>query len=426
MTSMGGTDGTRAGRNTAPGGRYDVAVLGAGAAGMMCAAVAGQGGARVVLIDHATRLAEKIRISGGGRCNFTNLQAGPANYLSANPHFCRSALARYTPQDFLDLMRRHGVAWHEKHRGQLFCNDSAEDVIAMLRAECDAGGVRWQTGCAVQEVRREGDDFLLLTSQGTVRAGAVVVATGGLSIPKIGATDIGYRIARQFGLGIVETRPALVPLTFDGAGWQPFVPLAGVSMEVDIGTGNGKAAGKFREDLLWTHRGLSGPAVLQISSYWRPGTPIAIDLFDGEDAAQWLLTQKGASRRHLANLLAERLPARLADAWCAAAGLPGAHAVHDMPDKALRRLGAALNRWELVPSGTEGYRKAEVTLGGVDTRGLSSATMMAREIEGLYFIGEVVDVTGWLGGYNFQWAWASAVAAGQAIAEGARHGRAVA
>ncbi len=419
MNAMGGTGGARAGR-------YDVAVLGAGAAGMMCAAVAGQGGASVVLIDHATRIGEKIRISGGGRCNFTNLQAGPANYLSANPHFCRSALARYTPQDFLDLMRRHGIAWHEKHRGQLFCNDSAEDVIAMLRAECDAGEVRWQTGCSVEEVRREGDDFLLSTTQGAVRAGALVVATGGLSIPKIGATDIGYRIARQFGLGIVETRPALVPLTFDGAAWQPFAPLAGVSMEVDIVTGTAKAGGKFREDLLWTHRGLSGPAVLQISSYWRPGTPIAIDLFDGEDAAAWLLEQKGASRKHLSNLLAERLPTRLADAWCTAAGLVGAQSAHDMPDKSLRRLGAALNRWELVPSGTEGYRKAEVTLGGVDTRSLSSATMMAREVEGLYFIGEVVDVTGWLGGYNFQWAWASAMAAGQAIAEGARNGRAVA
>ncbi|MDQ0141744.1 NAD(P)/FAD-dependent oxidoreductase [Cupriavidus necator] len=404
-------------------GRYDVAVLGAGAAGMMCAAVAGQNGARVVLIDHATRLAEKIRISGGGRCNFTNLQAGPANYLSSNPHFCRSALARYTPQDFLALMRRHGIDWHEKHRGQLFCNDSAEDVIAMLRAECDAGHVRWQTGCAVTEVRREGDDFLLLTAAGTVRAGALVVATGGLSIPKIGATDFGYRIARQFGLGIVETRPALVPLTFDGKDWTPFAPLAGVSLEVDIASGSGKAAGAFREDLLWTHRGLSGPAVLQISSYWRPGTPIAIDLFDGEDAAAWLLAQKAGSRKHLGNLLGQRLPSRLADAWCAAAGIAATMPLHDVTDKALRKLGTALNDWRIVPSGTEGYRKAEVTLGGVDTRALSSTTMMARDVPGLYFIGEVVDVTGWLGGYNFQWAWASGVAAGQAAAEAARDAR---
>lgn len=410
---MSGATGTRTGR-------YDVAVLGAGAAGMMCAAVAGQNGASVVLVDHATKLAEKIRISGGGRCNFTNLQAGPANYLSSNPHFCRSALARYTPQDFLDLMRRHGIAWHEKHRGQLFCNDSAEDVIAMLRAECDTGRVRWQTGCAVAEVRREGDDFVLLTSAGTIRAGALVVATGGLSIPKIGATDFGYRIARQFGLGIVETRPALVPLTFDGKDWTPFAPLAGVSLEVDIATGNGKTAGAFREDLLWTHRGLSGPAVLQISSYWKPGTPIAIDLFDGEDAAAWLLEQKGGSRKHLGNLLAQRLPARLADAWCAAAGVDAAMPLHDVTDKGLRKLGASLNGWRIVPSGTEGYRKAEVTIGGVDTRALSSATMMAREVPGLYFIGEVVDVTGWLGGYNFQWAWASAVAAGKAVAEASR------
>ncbi len=410
---MSGATGTRTGR-------YDVAVLGAGAAGMMCAAVAGQNGASVVLVDHATRLAEKIRISGGGRCNFTNLQAGPTNYLSSNPHFCRSALARYTPQDFLDLMRRHGIAWHEKHRGQLFCNDSAEDVIAMLRAECDTGRVRWQTGCAVAEVRREGDDFVLLTATGTIRAGALVVATGGLSIPKIGATDFGYRIARQFGLGIVETRPALVPLTFDGKDWTPFAPLAGVSLEVDVATGNGKAAGAFREDLLWTHRGLSGPAVLQISSYWKPGTPVAIDLFDGEDAAAWLLEQKGGSRKHLGNLLAQRLPARLADAWCAAAGVDAAMPLHDVTDKGLRKLGASLNDWRIVPSGTEGYRKAEVTIGGVDTRALSSTTMMAREVPGLYFIGEVVDVTGWLGGYNFQWAWASAVAAGKAVAEASR------
>ncbi|WP_444633002.1 NAD(P)/FAD-dependent oxidoreductase [Cupriavidus oxalaticus] len=410
---MSGATGTRTGR-------YDVAVLGAGAAGMMCAAVAGQNGASVVLVDHATRLAEKIRISGGGRCNFTNLQAGPTNYLSSNPHFCRSALARYTPQDFLDLMRRHGIAWHEKHRGQLFCNDSAEDVIAMLRAECDTGRVRWQTGCAVAEVRREGDDFVLLTATGTIRAGALVVATGGLSIPKIGATDFGYRIARQFGLGIVETRPALVPLTFDGKDWTPFAPLAGVSLEVDVATGNGKAAGAFREDLLWTHRGLSGPAVLQISSYWKPGTPIAIDLFDGEDAAAWLLEQKSGSRKHLGNLLAQRLPARLADAWCAAAGVDAAMPLHDVTDKGLRKLGASLNDWRIVPSGTEGYRKAEVTIGGVDTRALSSTTMMAREVPGLYFIGEVVDVTGWLGGYNFQWAWASAVAAGKAVAEASR------
>jgi predicted Rossmann fold flavoprotein len=400
--------------------RFDVAVLGAGAAGMMCAAVAGQRGARVVLVDHATRLAEKIRISGGGRCNFTNLQAGPANYLSSNPHFCRSALARYTPQDFLGLLRRHDIGWHEKHRGQLFCNDSAEDIINLLRAECDTGGVRWQTGCTIEEIRKEGDDFLLLTTQGTVRAGAVVVATGGLSIPKIGATDFGYRIARQFGLKVVETRPALVPLTFDGGAWQPFVPLAGVSMEVDIATGSGKAAGAFKEDLLWTHRGLSGPAVLQISSYWRPGAPIEIDLFDGEDAAAWLIGHKKGNRKHLNNLLAERLPARLAAAWCAAVGLPGEQPVADLPDKALRQLGETLNRWRVVPSGTEGYKKAEVTLGGVDTRGLSSATMMARDVAGLYFIGEVVDVTGWLGGYNFQWAWASAVAAGEAAAEAAR------
>ncbi|WP_458215168.1 NAD(P)/FAD-dependent oxidoreductase [Paracidovorax citrulli] len=402
--------------------RFDVAVLGAGAAGMMCAAVAGQQGASVVLVDHATRIAEKIRISGGGRCNFTNINAGPGNYLSANPHFCRSALARYTPQDFLALMRRYDIGWHEKHRGQLFCNDSAEDVIGMLKAECGAGRVQWRTGCTVEAVGRAGDDFLLETDTGPIRAGALVVATGGLSIPKIGATDLGYRIARQFGLRTTDTRPALVPLTFHGADWQPFAPLAGVSMEVDIATGSGRDAGAFREDLLWTHRGLSGPAVLQISSYWKPGAPLTVDLFGGEDAADWLLQRKADTRKHLANLLAARMPARLADAWCEAVGLDPAQPVHDLADKALRRLGEALNRWRLVPSGTEGYRKAEVTLGGVDTRDLSSATMMARQVANLYFIGEVVDVTGWLGGYNFQWAWASGVAAGLSVVENRQSG----
>ncbi|WP_428851456.1 NAD(P)/FAD-dependent oxidoreductase [Imbroritus primus] len=396
--------------------RYDLAVIGAGAAGMMCAGVAGQLGSRVLLLDHATRLGEKIRISGGGRCNFTNLHASPANFLSQNPHFCRSALARYTPQDFLDLLRKHDIAWHEKHKGQLFCNDSAEDIIAMLRAECAAGDVALRSGCTIQAVRRAGDDFEIDTTQGVFRSRQLVVATGGLSIPKIGATDFGYRLARQFGLHIIETRPALVPLTFPAEAWAPFAQLSGIALDCQLSTGAGKGKGSFREDLLLTHRGLSGPAILQISSYWQPGTAIAVDLLPDDDAAEWLLDEKQASRRHLNNVLAQRLPARLADAWCAMEGVSPTAPLGELPDKALRRLGERLNRWELRPSGSEGYRKAEVTLGGVDTRALSSATMMAESVPGLYMIGEVVDVTGWLGGYNFQWAWASAVAAARAAA----------
>jgi len=396
--------------------RYDLAVIGAGAAGMMCAGVAGQLGSRVLLLDHATRLGEKIRISGGGRCNFTNLYASPANFLSQNPRYCRSALARYTPQDFLDLLRKHGIAWHEKHKGQLFCNDSAEDIIAMLRAECAAGGVTLHGGCSIQAVRRAGDDFEIDTTQGVFRSRQLVVATGGLSIPKIGATDFGYRLARQFGLPLIEPRPALVPLTFPAEAWAPFAQCSGIAVDCTLSTGKGRDKGSFREDLLLTHRGLSGPAILQISSYWRPGTAIVADLLPEDDAAEWLLEEKQISRRQLGNVLAQRLPARLADVWCAAEGLLPEAPLAGLPDKALRRLGERLNRWELWPSGSEGYRKAEVTVGGVDTRVLSSTTMMAESVPGLYMIGEVVDVTGWLGGYNFQWAWASAVAAARAAA----------
>jgi predicted Rossmann fold flavoprotein len=396
--------------------RYDLAVIGAGAAGMMCAGVAAQLGSRVLLLDHATKIGEKIRISGGGRCNFTNLYASPANFISENPRFCRSALARYTPQDFLDLLRRHDVAWHEKHKGQLFCNDSAEDIIRVLGAECAAGDVRLLSGCAVAGVRQAGSDFEIDTSNGVYRARQIVVATGGLSIPKIGATDFGYRLARQFGLPIIETRPALVPLTFPGDAWAPFAQCSGIALESRLTTGKGKSKGDFLEDLLLTHRGLSGPAILQISSYWEPGTSIVANLVPGEDAIAWLLSEKQNSRRQLGNILAQHMPARLADTWCAAEGLAPETPIHGLPDKALRRLGERLNRWELWPSGTEGYRKAEVTRGGVDTRSLSSSTMMAESVPGLYFIGEVVDVTGWLGGYNFQWAWASAVAAAQAAA----------
>jgi predicted Rossmann fold flavoprotein len=395
--------------------QFDVAVIGAGAAGMMCSAVAAQRGRSVVLIDHAGRLAEKIRISGGGRCNFTNLHAGPQHFVSQNPHFSRSALAAYTPHDFLALVKRYRIAFHEKHKGQLFCDQSAEQIIAMLKAECDLGGVTWRMPCKVEGLRRQGERFLLETGAGQVSVASVVIASGGLSIPKIGASDLAYRIARKFELNVVEPRPGLVPLTFDANAWQAFVPMAGIALEVDIETESKKARMQFREDLLFTHRGLSGPAVLQISSFWQPGSSISVDLLPELDVPAALLQLKSSSKKNLGNLLAQWLPARLAEGWLLANGYKPEARLADMPDKQLRTLGASLNRWSLVPSGSEGYRKAEVTVGGVDTGELSQQTMMVRKVPGLYFIGEAVDVTGWLGGYNFQWAWASGVAAGRAL-----------
>ena len=377
--------------------------------------MAGQLGAKVLLLDHAPKVAEKIRISGGGRCNFTNRDATPAQFLSENPHFCRSALARYTPADFIALVERHGIRWHEKHKGQLFCDRSAEDIITMLLAECDAGGVVRRQPCAVRELRRGDDGFELETDGGPVSTAHLVVATGGLSIPKIGATDFGHRLAKRFGHRIVETRPGLVPLTFDAGAWAPFVSLAGISLEVGIEAGSGKARGRFLEDLLFTHRGLSGPAVLQASSFWREGEPLQIDLAQGHELADELLAAKRSSRRQLGNELAELLPRRLAEAWLAARPGWAARPMAEMRDADLRELAAGLQRWEIRPDGSEGYRKAEVTLGGVDTRELSSQTMESRLVPGLYFIGEVVDVTGWLGGYNFQWAWASAAACARAL-----------
>ncbi|WP_299714039.1 NAD(P)/FAD-dependent oxidoreductase [Caballeronia sp.] len=396
---------------------YDIAVIGAGAAGMMCAAVAAQNGRRVVLIDHAERLAEKIRISGGGRCNFTNINAGPANFLSANPHFCRSALARYTPQDFLALLKRHRVAWHEKHKGQLFCDDSSESIIQLLKSECDAGGVTWRRPVTVDTIRHDGARFFLDSNAGTISSAALVVATGGLSIPKIGATDFAYRLAKQFGHKLIDTRPALVPLTFAPADWEPFAALSGLSVPVELSAGAGRGRGEFSEDLLLTHRGLSGPGVLQISSYWNPSEPICIDLLPGVDATSELIAAKRESRKQVGTFLAERVPARLAQTWLDVQRVAADARLADLPDKTLRQIGESLSRWTLTPNGTEGYRKAEVTRGGVDTRELSSTTMMSSRVAGLYFIGEAVDVTGWLGGYNFQWAWASGVAAGKAAAE---------
>ncbi|MBI3346458.1 MAG: NAD(P)/FAD-dependent oxidoreductase [Burkholderiales bacterium] len=399
---------------------FDAVVVGAGAAGLFCAGLASQQGLRVLLIDHAPKLAEKIRISGGGRCNFTNREAGPANFLSENPAFCRSALARYTPQDFIKLVQRHGIAFHEKHKGQLFCDDSAEQIIQMLVKECEAGGVvRWQP-CTVADVRRAADGFELDTGQGPVKTARVVVATGGLPVPKIGASDWGLRLAKRFEHAIVEPRPALVPLTFDADTWAPFAALAGLSLPVEVSCGSGKARGRFLEDLLFTHRGLSGPAILQISSYRTAADqPLQIDLAPELQLDQALVEAKGASRRQLGNEFGARLPQRLAAAWLERARLDAARPLAECRDADLQRLGRSVHDWQLMPSGDEGWRKAEVMRGGVSTRDLSSQTLESRRVPGLYFIGEVVDVTGWLGGYNFQWAWASAAACARAMAEAA-------
>ena len=406
--------------------KFDVVVIGAGAAGLFCAGIAGQLGLKVLLVDHSEKVAEKIRISGGGRCNFTNRDATPAQFLSENPHFCRSALSRYTPKDFMELLRRYGIAFHEKHKGQLFCDHWAEDVINMLLAECAAGQVtRWQP-CSIKSMigpeQTSTGSYLMQSDRGPIEARQVVISTGGLSIPKIGATDFGYRIATQFKLRLVEPRAALVPLTFDGGGWTPYAGLAGLALPVQIDTSPPEASAKqrkkavvFSEDLLFTHRGLSGPAVLQISSFWRDGQPVRVNLAPGVDLPALLLRAKATSKKLIANELASLVPSRLADAWVSqdpALQRP----ISEATDKALLALAQRLADWELVPTGSEGYKKAEVTVGGVDTRDLSSQTMESKQ-PGLYFIGEVVDVTGWLGGYNFQWAWASAFACAQALAQ---------
>ena len=398
--------------------QFDVVVIGAGAAGLFCAGVAGQRGLKVLVLDHSEKVAEKVRISGGGRANFTNrdidVRQPHKHFVSENPNFCRSALSRYTPADFVALVQKHGIPFHEKHKGQLFCDRSAEDLINMLVAECDAGSVqRWQP-CGVKAVRVASDgSYELDTDRGTVTSKNVVIATGGLSIPKIGATDFGYRIAKQFGLRLVEQRPGLVPLTFDADAWAPYIPLAGLSLPVQIETGAKKTRMAFMEDLLFTHRGLSGPAVLQISSYWSEGTSIRLNLAPEVNLPEALAQAKARSRKLIANELASLVPSRLADAWTQQ-DADWQKPISDASDKALARLAERFARWEITPNGSEGYRKAEVTLGGVDTRDLSSQTMESKQ-PGLYFIGEVVDVTGWLGGYNFQWAWASAHACGSAL-----------
>ncbi|MEP6943153.1 MAG: NAD(P)/FAD-dependent oxidoreductase [Betaproteobacteria bacterium] len=388
--------------------RYDAVVIGAGAAGMMCAATAGARGRRVLLIEHYPKLGEKIRISGGGRCNFTNLHATPANFLSRNPDFCRSALARYTPRDFLDLVEQHGIAWHEKKLGQLFCDGSSLQIVAMLREECDRAGVQWRMPCAVTDVAHRDGEFVLGTAQGGVVAPALVVASGGLTVPKIGATPLGYYVAEQFGLAVVAPRPALVPLALDAADLASYGDLSGVSIDARVAC-NG---GNFRENVLFTHRGLSGPAILQISSYWTGGDAIEIDLLPGIDFAATVRDARPGPAR-LEAVLAARWPRRFAQQWCEAEGALGLLAAWS--ERRIRELEARVHSWKLCPSGTLGYNKAEVTHGGVDTRELSSKTMAARRVPGLHFIGEVVDVTGHLGGFNFQWAWSSGRAAGLAI-----------
>lgn len=375
---------------------YDAIVLGGGAAGLFCAGLAGQRGRRVAVVEHAEKCGKKILISGGGRCNFTNLRVKADNFLSRNPHFAKSALARYTPDDFIGLVKKRRIAFHEKTLGQLFCDDASSQILDMLLDECRAGGVEVRTGCAVTGVSRD-THFTVETTQGRMEAAALVVATGGLSIPKMGATGLGYDIARQFGVKVETPYPALTPLTFDGENRAKWCDLAGVSLEVIVAVNKAQ----FREKMLITHRGLSGPAILQISSYWRAPQPLRLDLMPGG-------TVEDAAPPELRKALLDRLPRRFAERWMANEGFT-------QPVLPVKKVEQRLHSWTVTPAGTEGFDKAEVTGGGVATGELSSRTMMARNVPGLFFVGEVVDVTGWLGGYNFQWAWASAHAAAQAL-----------
>jgi len=382
---------------------FDVVVLGAGAAGLMCALRAGQRGRKVLLLDHAEKVGKKILISGGGRCNFTNLDARPEAFLSNNPHFCKSALARYTQHDFIELVEKHRIAWHEKTLGQLFCDGSARQIVAMLLDECAAAGVDVRVAHRVTKVEKA-DRFSIATDHGDFSAAALVLATGGLSIPKMGATGFAHDLARRFGLKLTEIRPALVPLTLATPA------ISGVSLDVTARCGRAS----FREALLFTHRGLSGPAILQVSSYWRPGQQIVVDMLPDLDAAAFLKERKRTRpKAELRTVLAEKLPQRLAQALAPDIGTEGTMA--NLRDRDLEALAARLKTWTIVPTGTEGYAKAEVTVGGIDTDGLSSKTMEAKSVPGLYAIGEAVDVTGWLGGYNFQWAWSSGWVAGDSV-----------
>jgi predicted Rossmann fold flavoprotein len=389
--------------------KVDVVILGAGAAGMMCAIEAGRRGRRVVLLDHAERVGKKILISGGGRCNFTNINCQPENFLSENPHFAKSALARFTPADFIAMVEKHGIRYHEKTLGQLFCDRSAQDVITILEKECAEAGVRIIVGARITSVVCDGH-FRVETAAAIFEAEAVVVATGGLSIPKMGATGFGYGLAEQFGLRIVECRPALVPLLFSADDRERWCDLSGVSAEVVADAGPRRTRCSFREKMLVTHRGLSGPAILQVSSYWRPGEAIEVDLAPDVEVMAPLLT-RNARRDAAAAVLAVRavLPARMAERWVSF------HQPDNWTNATLAAMEQRLHTWRITPAGTEGYAKAEVTAGGVDTAELDAKTMQSRKVPGLYFIGEVVDVTGWLGGYNFQWAWASGASAGRAV-----------
>ncbi len=389
----------------------DVLVLGAGAAGMMCAIEAGRRGRSVLVVDHADAPGEKIRISGGGRCNFTNLGASPKNFLSQNPRFAISALSRYTQHDFIAMVDRHRIAWHEKTLGQLFCDGSAKQIIAMLTDEMERAGVRLALGTAVGDIAKTEGGFAVRLSSGEVRCSSLVIATGGKSIPKMGATGFAYEVAERFGLAIVPPRPALVPLTFAPDMLARMTPLAGIAVEEAV-VGHGRT--RFREAVLFTHRGLSGPAILQISSYWREGDEIVVSLAPDVNVLEGLrATRARQGRQAVQTVLAEILPRRLAQAIASAENLTGNLA--DCSDKVLARIDAAVNGWRIRPNGSEGWRTAEVTLGGVDTAGLDQQTMAAKAVPGLHFIGEAVDVTGWLGGYNFQWAWSSGWAAGQTV-----------
>jgi len=387
--------------------KWDVIVIGGGAAGLFCAIEAGKRGRRVLVLEHADRVGKKIAISGGGRCNFTNIYSKPENFTSSNPHFCKSALARYTPADFIALVEKHGIAYHEKKLGQLFCDGSSQQIIDLLLRECSDAGVEIRYRSEVLEVQKS-DAFTLETNQGNLTSDSLVIASGGLSIAPLGATDFGYRIARQFGLQIEDPRPGLVPFTLTSQMLERWARLAGVSVDALVAH-DGQ---QFRENILFTHRGLSGPGILQISSYWKPGEPVSINLLPDKDALD-MLAQNQTSEIELVNLLSRHLPRRFAEVWCEifAASKPLRQYNHNELEDIARRL----HDMRVTPSGTEGFKKAEVTVGGVSTAELSSRTMEARRVSGLYFIGEVVDVTGQLGGYNFQWAWASGYAAGQFV-----------
>lgn len=390
--------------------QYDVIVLGGGAAGLMCAIQAGKRGRRVLVLEGSNRIGKKILMSGGGRCNFTNLDVQPENFLSTNPHFCKSALARYTQWDFIALVERHGIAWHEKELGQLFCDESSKQIVAMLQAECDAAKVRIQTRAGVGEVQALEPGFSVDTARGSVTAGALVVATGGLSIPKMGASGFGYDLARQFGHTIKPTRAGLVPFTFDDDELKKYADLSGLALPAATEAGGHR----FDSGLLFTHRGISGPSVLQHSSYWQPGAAVAVDLLPGQDAAGWLLARRDARPdAQLNTVLAEVLPKRLANRLCELGA--GSRPLKQFSEAQLLAVADQLRAWAFRPNGTEGYRTAEVTLGGVNVDEVSSSSFESRRLPGLYFIGEVLDVTGHLGGYNFQWAWASGHAAGQVV-----------